>query len=121
MTPRKNFDHIPNGLARALSIVGEWWTPLIIHSIHEGNQRFEEIQASLGIARNILTDRLVTLVSNGVVSRNEYNSRPQRYEYRLTESGEELIPILQMLGAWGDKWFGDGDDSSSVMPARAEV
>lgn len=120
MTPRKNFDHIPHGLARALSIMGEWWTPLIIHSLHEGNHRFEEIQASLGIARNILTDRLTTLVSNGVVRRDEYNSRPQRYEYRLTESGEELIPILDQLRNWGDKWFNgdDDDDGPAGAPAR---
>ena len=116
MTPRKNFDHLPSGLAKALAVIGEWWTPLIVVSIHEGNHRFESIQSSLEIARNILTDRLTTLVDNKVVYKVEYSTRPKRYEYHLTECGLELIPILNDLEAWGDKWF--GDDGSSGVPAK---
>lgn len=116
MTPRKNFDHLPDGLARALSVVGEWWTPLVVVSIHNGNHRFEAIQTSLDIARNILTDRLTTLVDNNLVHKIEYSNRPKRYEYHLTDAARELIPIFGDLAEWGDKWF--GDDGSAGSPAR---
>jgi DNA-binding HxlR family transcriptional regulator len=105
MTPRKNFDHLPSGLAKALVVIGEWWTPLVVVSIHNGNHRFESIQSSLDIARNILTDRLTTLVANKVVYKQEYSSRPKRFEYHLTEIGLELIPILNDIESFGNKWF----------------
>lgn len=116
MTPRKNFDHLPHGLARALSVVGEWWTPLVVVSINDSNHRFEAIQASLDIARNILTDRLTTLVEKGLVQKIEYSSRPKRHEYHLTEAAKELIPIFEELAEWGNKWF--GDDGTAGVPAR---
>lgn len=116
MTPRKNFDHLPHGLARALSVVGEWWTPLVIVAINDGNHRFEAIQTHLDIARNILTDRLTTLVDNGLVFKAEYSVRPKRYEYHLTESAKELIPIFGDLAEWGDRWF--GDEGTSGVPAK---
>ena len=109
MTPRKNFDHLPSGLAKALAVIGEWWTPLIVVAIHDGNHRFESIQSSLDIARNILTDRLTTLVDNKVVYKVEYSNRPKRFEYHLTELGLDLIPILNDLETWGDKWFNNGE------------
>lgn len=118
MTPRKNFDHLPHGLAKALSVMGEWWTPLVIASIHEGNHRFESIQSSLDIARNILTDRLNTLVFHGLVRKEEYSARPRRYEYHLTDKARELIPIFNDLSQWGDRWFGDDDDGLAGSPAR---
>jgi DNA-binding HxlR family transcriptional regulator len=118
MTPRKNFDHLDTGLAKALAVVGEWWSPLIVASIHEGNYRFESIQASLDIARNILTDRLTTLVDANVVHKVEYNNRPKRFEYQLTETGLALIPIFNDLGVWGSKWFNNQDDSVDI-PAKA--
>jgi DNA-binding HxlR family transcriptional regulator len=119
MTPRRNFDHLPHGLARALSVVGEWWTPLVIVAINEGNHRFEAIQTSLDIARNILTDRLTTLVDNGLVHKIEYSTRPKRYEYHLTDAAQELISIFGDLSEWGNKWFGDdGDNGSAGVPAR---
>lgn len=117
MTPRKNFDHLPHGLAKALSVIGEWWTPLVIVSIHEGNHRFESIQSSLDIARNILTDRLTTLVDNNLVRKVEYSSRPRRFEYHLTDAALELIPIFNELEKWGTKWFGD-DDGLAGVPAK---
>lgn len=114
MTPRKNFDHLPSGLAKALAVMGEWWTPLIIMSIHEGNHRFESIQSSLDIARNILTDRLTTLLDNGLLRKVEYSTRPRRFEYHLSESALEIIPILNDIDSWGNKWFIIDDMSSGV-------
>ena len=123
MAPRKNFDHIPHGLARALSVMGEWWTPLVVHAISQGHHRFEEIQGELGIARNILTDRLTTLVAKNVVEKVEYTARPRRFEYKLTKSGAELVLILEQLEKWGNKWNGAGssdndDDGTTGVPLR---
>ena len=103
MSPRKNFTHLNHGLADALGVMGEWWSPLVVWTINGGAHRFEEIQGNLQIARNILTDRLVTLVGAGVLERREYSVKPRRYEYHLTAMGAELIPILTSLEAWGNQ------------------
>jgi len=105
MSPRKNFSHLDDRLADALEVMGEWWTPLIIAAVNDGSFRFESIQNSLGIARNILTDRLNTLVAGGVLEKRLYTAKPQRYEYHLTSKGEELIPILRHLEQWGTRHF----------------
>ncbi|MEY3557811.1 MAG: hypothetical protein RL374_517 [Actinomycetota bacterium] len=103
MSPRKNFSHLNDPFAEALEVVGEWWTPLIIMAVNDGAFRFEAIQNSLGIARNILTDRLNTLDAGGVLEKRLYTPKPQRYEYHLTGKGKELIPIFQDLGRWGKR------------------
>lgn len=104
MAPRKNLDHINTGLADALGVVGEWWTPLIVWQISNGSHRFEELQGSLGIARNILTDRLGTLVQHEVVAKLQYSTKPKRYEYHLTDKGRALLPVFSALGSWGEQW-----------------
>ena len=81
-------------VARSLDIVGEWWTLLIVRNIMFGQRRFEAIQADLGIARNILSDRLNTLVAHEVVERVKYQEHPERYEYHLTEKGRDLYPLV---------------------------
>ena len=91
-------------VARTLDIVGEWWTLLIVRNIMLGQRRFEAIQADLGIARNILSDRLNTLVAHDVVAKVKYHEHPERYEYHLTEKGADLFPVIAALMAWGDKW-----------------
>lgn len=90
-------------IARALEIVGERWTLLIVRDVFLGLQRFDQLQASLGIARNVLTGRLRRLVDEGILERRRYSRRPARYEYRLTEKGNELILALAALQQWGDK------------------
>ena len=85
MTIRKNFDHLKDPLADALCVVGEWWTPLVIASIAGGSHRFEEIQRELTIARNILTNRLNTLLAHEVVEKRQYSTKPERFEYHLTK------------------------------------
>ena len=104
MSPRKNFDHLNNSLADALGVVGEWWTPLVISSIAGGAHRFEEIQNGLSIARNILTDRLNTLVAHEVVEKRQYSSKPKRFEYHLTNKGEAVLPAFQLLDSWSVTW-----------------
>jgi len=92
-------------VARTLEIVGERWTWLIIRDAFLGLSRFAEFQESLGIARNVLTDRLNRLVESGVFERVLYNERPPRYEYRLTQKGHDLFTALNALRQWGDQYL----------------
>jgi DNA-binding HxlR family transcriptional regulator len=91
-------------IARSLDVVGEWWTPLVLRDIWLGRTRFDEIQENLEVSRKLLTDRLETLVAEGVLSRKPYQERPPRYEYVLTEKGNELMVVLLGLLSWGDRW-----------------
>ena len=100
---KRDYDGQNCSIARALEIVGERWTLLIIRDVFLGRRRFDELQESLGIARNVLTDRLNRLVDEGILERVPYSERPPRYEYRLTDKGLELNVALTALRQWGDK------------------
>jgi DNA-binding HxlR family transcriptional regulator len=91
-------------VARTVDIVGEWWTPLIVRDAFYGVSRFEDFQRSLGVARNVLADRLERLVGEGIFERRRYGDRPPRDEYLLTEKGRDLFPVIAALMAWGDRW-----------------
>jgi len=91
-------------IAQTLEIVGEWWTLMVLRNISFGQRRFEAIQGDLGIARNVLSDRLITLVEHGVLERVKYQDSPERFEYRPTAKGKDLMAVLMSLMAWGDKW-----------------
>ena len=94
-------------IARALEVVGERWTLLIIRDLLLGINRFDDLQESLGIARNVLTDRLNRLVDEGVLERVLYNERPERYEYHLTKKGLDLNIALTALRQWGDEYLSE--------------
>jgi DNA-binding HxlR family transcriptional regulator len=94
-------------IARALEIVGERWTLLIIRDVFLGRRRFDQLQESLGIARNVLTDRLNRLVDEGVLERVLYSERPDRYEYRLTSMGGDLNIALAAFRQWGDQYLSE--------------
>src|SRR6266516_3424655 len=94
-------------IARALEVVGERWTLLIVRDAFLGLRRFDQFQESLGIARNVLTDRLNRLVEEGILERVRYSERPERYEYRLTGKGRELNIALTALRRWGDKYLSE--------------
>ena len=94
-------------IARALEIVGERWTLLVIRDVFLGLHRFDQLQQSLGIARNVLTDRLKRLVEEGILERVAYSERPLRYEYRLTAKGRDLQIALVALRQWGDEHLSD--------------
>lgn len=94
-------------VGNTLSVIGERWTLLVLRECFLGVRRFEQLQRNTGIARNILTDRLNTLVFHGVLRRERYQERPERYEYRLTEKGLDLYPVLLTIMDWGSK-HGDG-------------
>lgn len=91
-------------LARSLEVIGDWWSPLILRDIHLGLRRFGELVEDLGIPRALLAARLDALVGGAVIEKVEYQQRPSRHEYRLTEAGRDLVPVLLALTAWGDRW-----------------
>lgn len=93
-------------VGNTLAVVGERWTLLVLREAFLGVRRFEQIQRHTGIARNILTDRLSTLVHHGVLRRELYQERPERHEYRLTEKGLDLYPVLLTIMDWGAKHGG---------------
>jgi DNA-binding HxlR family transcriptional regulator len=98
----------PSSVSRALQIIGDRWSFLIIREAFFGAKRFDTIQERLGIASNILADRLSRFVDQGVLSRIKYHDFPDRFEYRLTTMGRALyLPLIQML-RWGDRWLSDG-------------
>jgi DNA-binding HxlR family transcriptional regulator len=90
-------------VARTLEIVGDRWTWLVVRDAFLGVSRFAEFRASLGIAANVLADRLDRLVAEGVLERVPYSERPRRYEYRLTEKGRDLFTALNAIREWGDR------------------
>ena len=92
-------------IGRTISFLGERWTPLVLRELFFGNRRFESIQAELGVASNVLSSRLTTLLEEGIVERRRYNERPERFEYRLTEKGLDLQPIILAMQAWGDRYM----------------
>lgn len=100
---KRSYDGQVCSVAGALEVVGERWTFLIIRDSLLGIRRFEGFMASLGVARNVLTDRLKHLVQNGILVRVPYADRPPRHEYHLTEKGRGLIPVIISLMEWGDQ------------------
>jgi DNA-binding HxlR family transcriptional regulator len=94
-------------IARALELVGERWTLLIVRDVFLGIRRFDELQEHLGIARNVLTARLNRLVAEGILRRVRYSERPERFEYRLTDKGRDLNVALTGLRQWGDKYLSE--------------
>ena len=95
-------------VARALSVVGDRWTLLILREAFLRTRRFRDFQEHLGAARNIVADRLQKLVDEGVLQRHQYQDRPPRFEYRLTEKGRDLYPVVLALANWGDRWLDEG-------------
>jgi DNA-binding HxlR family transcriptional regulator len=104
MPPRADFSKMNCSLARALEIAGDGWTMLILRDAFIGATRFVDFTKSLGIARNILSARLESLVAAGVMDREGTEHRPR---YRLTRKGRELFPVLVAFAQWGDTWLSD--------------
>ena len=105
-------------VARALELVGERWTLLILRDAFLGVRRFDDFQRSLGVARNVLNTRLQRLVEAGLFERRVYQERPQRHEYRLTEMGRELWPSIVTLMQWGDRYLAGPDGPPLVLEHR---
>ena len=102
---RTPFGTWPCSIARAVDIVGDWWTPLVLREMFYGLKRFDEFERTLRIGRNILTQRLNRLVAEGLVERVPYQDKPLRHEYVLTEMGRDFFPVLAAMSRWGDRWL----------------
>lgn len=98
---------MPCSIARALSVVGERWTVLILREAFNDVRRFDALHEHLGIARNVLAARLGGLVEEGVFERHRYQHAPPRYEYVLTDKGRALYPVILALLHWGDDWMAE--------------
>jgi DNA-binding HxlR family transcriptional regulator len=90
-------------IAKSLEVIGERWSLLIVREVMNGNRRFDEMQGSLGVARNVLSARLQRLIAEGILERRAYQESPERFEYFLTEKGLDLWPALIALLGWGDR------------------
>jgi DNA-binding HxlR family transcriptional regulator len=100
---RKSFSAMHCSVAQCLEVVGEWWSLLIIRDVFLGVTRFDKMQERLGISRNVLNQRLARLVSAGVLVKVPYSEHPPRYDYRLTDKGRDLWPVITAMRQWGDR------------------
>ncbi|MFF7365004.1 winged helix-turn-helix transcriptional regulator [Streptomyces sp. NPDC008125] len=109
-------------IAQAAAVVGDWWSLLLVRETARGHHRFDALQTELGISRKVLAERLAHLVEAEVLEKVPYQSGPVRYEYRLTESGLGLLPVLLSMQDWADRWLhGDGSLSGTAGEESAEA
>ena len=104
---KRGYDGQVCSIARTLEVVGDRWTLLVVRDVALGKRRFDRLQESLGVATNVLTDRLARLVAAGILDRVRYSERPERFEYQLTQKGRELGLALLALMQWGDRHLSD--------------
>ncbi|MEZ5266882.1 MAG: helix-turn-helix domain-containing protein [Acidimicrobiales bacterium] len=105
----------PCTIARSADVLGDGWNLLIIRQACLGARRFDEFRTALGIGRNILTQHLNRLVEEGLLAKVPYQERPPRFEYRLTEKGRDVFPILAAMAAWADKWLTGPEGTPLVL------
>ncbi|AVH48597.1 MULTISPECIES: helix-turn-helix domain-containing protein [Acinetobacter] len=98
----------PCSIARTLSVIGDRWTMLIIRNAFMGMRRFDDFQQHLGVTRHVLSDRLKRLVEHEILVKVPYVERQERFEYKLTEKGLELYPLMLSMANWADKWMDQG-------------
>lgn len=101
----ENLSEEPCSLARTLAVIGDRWTLLVLREAFLKVRRFEDFRGRLGIARQVLSERLAGLVAEGVLERRAYQDNPPRHEYRLTEKGLGLYPAVLALVHWGDTHY----------------
>lgn len=109
-------DYCPS--ARSLDVIGDWWSLLIVRDAFDGMTRFGEFQKSLGIAKNILTDRLKTLVENGILETVPVGDGGARMQYRLTEVGKDLFPVMVALRQFGERHLFAPQEERSQLVER---
>ena len=115
---RKTFGSMQCPVARGLEHVGDWWNILILRDAFYGLRRFDEFEASLGIATSTLTRRLNALVESDILERVRYSERPPRDEYRLTARGHDFRPVLLSLVAWGNRNFAPEGTSVDLVDPK---
>lgn len=102
-------------VARTLELIGEKWAILAIREVFLGNRRFDEMVRRTGAPRDTLAARLRTLTTAGVLERNQYSAHPSRYEYRLTNAGRDLYPVIVTLMNWGDRYLAGPEGPPLVL------
>ena len=113
---RKSLEHFNCSWAQAAEAVGDKWSIMIIRDVFYGVKTFSAFVNNLGIAKNILTQRLEHLQKHGIIEKRPMGVGSNRYEYSLTEKGFGLFPAIVALGQWGDKWiFGEGKEPLIVV------
>ncbi|MFL6709404.1 MAG: winged helix-turn-helix transcriptional regulator [Massilia sp.] len=115
---RTDFTEMACPIARGVGHVGEWWSMLVLREAMYGVTRFDEFEKNLNIAPNMLTRRLSDLVGSGLMIRRQYQDRPPRFEYVLTEAGVAFQPVLLALAKWGNEYLSP-EGASIVMADRA--
>ncbi len=116
---RTRFDGKNCSIARALEVLGDWWTFLVVREAFLGTRRFADFEANLGISKNVLAQRLEHLVKHGVFERVDAGEYGTRYEYVLTPMGKDLVTVMTALRQWGDRWiFGPGNEPVLVHDRR---
>ncbi|MEI7185650.1 helix-turn-helix domain-containing protein [Pectobacterium carotovorum] len=116
MVKRKSLKEDACPIARALDVVGDRWALLIIRDAFDNRRRFGDFQRSLGVAKNILTDRLRTLVEEGILSVQPVSESSAYQEYILTPKGEQLFPLVVALRQWGEQQlFAEGESHSLLL------
>jgi DNA-binding HxlR family transcriptional regulator len=106
------------GVARPLDAIGDWWSLLIVRDAFDGSRRFGEFHKSLGMAKNILSDRLRNLVAHGIMDALPASDGGSYQEYTLTEKGRGLFPLLVALRQWGETYFFEPDEAHVLLVDR---
>lgn len=121
MVTRTRFDDSECPVARSVDAIGDWWSLLIVRDAFDGSRRFGEFQRSLGVAKNILTARLRTLVAGGILESVPASEGSAYRSYILTAKGEALFPVIVALRQWGeDNFFAPGEEHSRLVDRRQE-
>jgi DNA-binding HxlR family transcriptional regulator len=115
--PKGGAESVRCPIARSLARIGDRWTMLILRDAMTGATRFDDFQASLGISTNILATRLAKLVEEGLLAKRQYSEKPARFEYVLTERGEDFRVVLWAMIAWGNKHFAPEGPSLVLVDA----
>lgn len=114
MPARKSLDHLNCAVANTIDLIGDRWSLLILRDAFFGVRRFDDFRRDLGIARNVLAERLQALVDSGVLRTEQYSEHPPRSEYRLTDKGRDLFDVLMALWRFGDRWEPADQDRVAV-------
>jgi DNA-binding HxlR family transcriptional regulator len=112
---RKSFAEMNCSVAQCLEVIGEWWSMLVVREAFLGVTRFDQFHERLGISRNVLNQRLSHLVEAGVLRRIPYSEHPLRFDYRLTDKGRDLWPVLTAMRQWGDRHAAPGGPPVEIV------
>jgi DNA-binding HxlR family transcriptional regulator len=118
---RTRFDDWPCPIARTTDLIGDWWTPIVLREAFMGRRRFDDFRAAIGIPPAVLTKRLDRLVDEGLLRKQQYEERPPRYEYRLTDKGRAFWDVLAAMWRWGSDWCFEEEGGSPLIMSDTET